>query len=332
MTTMPASRKRVAFPVAAADGVKSPRALASTGTRDLVHDGELPPSAPRTQNPTRRSAFTLFELLLAIVLSSLLMAAVYSAFSTYITLSTDSYEDVLRTQIARTILRQMSRDIQSVVFIEQDTTDDEDSDDSTTDNSATADVGASMLLYTDGLVGNANELLLYVSRPDRDLNYISQQELTSTADRTGDLVLIRYMIANSATGGVSKDIVQQEASASFKGSYGLVRMTGDLYGLATAIDSSEEQDQLAAAKVLAQEVSQVEFSYFDGTAWQEEWDSTALNMMPLAVRITLTLRTPEPDDPSDLTPAQRRDASPDTTHSLVVNCPLAKPFAMESAL
>ncbi|MCA9067134.1 MAG: hypothetical protein KDA96_28940, partial [Planctomycetaceae bacterium] len=183
-----------------------------------------------------------------------------------------------------------------------------------------------MLLYTDGIVGTSSELLLYTSRPDRELNYVSQQELTSTADRTGDLLLIRYLVANTSAGGVAAKVAKQESAGAFHGSYGLIRMTGDLYGLSTAIDDNEERDQLDAANVLAREVSTVEFSYFDGSAWQSEWDSTALNMLPTAIRITLTLRTPEPDDPSQPSPADNPYAYPESTHSLTVHCPLAKPY------
>ena len=51
--------------------------------------------------------------------------------------------------------------------------------------------------------------------------------------------------------------------------------------------------------VIAPEVTRVEFRYFDGTDWQETWDSTALGEdnktpmgPPLAIEIWLEIRTP----------------------------------------
>ena len=47
----------------------------------------------------------------------------------------------------------------------------------------------------------------------------------------------------------------------------LVRMSGDVYGLSTAVQEGDEMSQLTAAEVIAQEVSRIQFQYFDGTVW-----------------------------------------------------------------
>lgn len=392
-------------------------------------DGGLRPSdrLPGGTASGINRGFTLIETMIAIGLMTMLMAGLYSALNIYYKLRTDSHDEIERMQIARTLLRQMSRDVQSVVFEEQKAAEEESTDSSSssssgssssgsgtsgtsttgssssgsssgsgttggstsgsgaaggsgsgstgtssgsgstgsgssgsgtsgsgttgtstagtsttgsssststtssTETTATADPAASMLAYTNGLVGTATDLLLYVNRPDRDLNYISSQELSAFSDRSGDLMIVRYFVAESGAGGLASEIADREGLGGDSGPVGLVRMTGDLYGLSVAINESEEQSQISAAQVQCREVSQIRFQYFDGSQWLQEWDSTQLNMMPQAVEITLTLRTRLPADSLNEDTADPYRLG-ETTHRMVVNLPVAKPFVAETAL
>jgi len=321
-----------------------------------------------------RSGFTLLELLIAIGLTSILMVALFAAMDIYFKLQLDSHEDITRQQISRTLLRQMTRDIQSVVFVKKKTVDDDTapastgttggssgtgtgtgatssarsvgSDQSvgsaavtgstgsaaTTGSSAVASSGTAdaMLTYTSGLVGSATDLLLYISRPDRTLSYVDAQSLTSTSERTGDLMIVRYLVADTAASGLSATIAKRFAGSK-TGPVGLVRITGDLYGMSTAVESGEEEKFTSVDKIDAEEVSHIAFSYFDGTNWQETWDSGTQNSLPVAIEIILTLRTVESDDPI---PGDKTDpyALGETKHRVVVALPLAEPFIGETAL
>ncbi len=286
-----------------------------------------------------RAGFTLMETMISIGLLTLLMAALYSAMSLYFNLQMDSHDEIERMQIARILLRQMTRDIHSVVFEEQETT--EESSSSSSSSSSTeetaepvaADPAKSMSAYSNGLVGTETDLLLYVSRPDKDLNYVTSQELKSFSDRSGDLMIIRYFTADRSSGGLSSDIASREGAGRGEGPAGLVRMAGDLYGLSMAIDENEDQSQMSAAKIFAKEVTSIRFQYFDGTAWQTEWDSTQLNLMPSAIEITVTLTTLAPSG-STQSDSDTEDPYrlPDSTHRMVVNIPVAKPYVAETAL
>ena len=282
-----------------------------------------------------RDGFTIVELMIAIGLMVLLMAGLYSAMAIYTDLQLDSHEEVTRGQVARALLRQISRDVQSVVFAPQDTT--EDSDDEEDDSAAdemevVADPSSSLGIYTNGIVGTTTDLMLFVSRPDRSLAYVSAQEIVSTADRSSDTMIVRYFVADTTMGGISAEVAERTGGGSFSGAYGLVRMSGDVYGLSSAVQEGDDMSQLSAAKVTAKEVSRIEFQYFDGTAWQAEWDSTQLNALPTAIEVILTLRTPEPDDPTLPSPADDRFGLGESTHRMVVAIPIAEPFAAESAL
>lgn len=286
-------------------------------------------------NNRRRHGFTLMEMLIAIGMMTLLMAALYSAMTIYFNLQTDSHDEIERLQISRTLLRQISRDVQSVVFEKQETTDEssENTSSGTTESTDTsADPVAAMSQNTSGLVGTEWDLTLFVNRPDRNLNYIASQELTSFSDRSGDMMMIRYFVADTGMGGIATEVARQEGMSGRSGSAGLVRMTGDLYGLSMAVLEGEEQSQISATSIQAPEVTQIRFQYFDGSAWQAEWDSTALNMMPTAIEVILTLKTADPADPT--APIKENDPRRlgETTHRMVVNVPVSEPFVPEESL
>ncbi|MGV2340853.1 MAG UNVERIFIED_CONTAM: prepilin-type N-terminal cleavage/methylation domain-containing protein [Planctomycetaceae bacterium] len=76
-----------------------------------------------SRHPVRnvpRSGYTLVELMIAVGLSAILMAALYKSMDIYLSLQLDSHEEISRQQVARAVLRQMTRDIQSVVFTKQE--------------------------------------------------------------------------------------------------------------------------------------------------------------------------------------------------------------------
>ena len=284
------------------------------------------------RHATRRAGFTLLELLIAIGLTSILMVALFSAMDIYFKLQLDGHEEITRQQISRTLLRQMTRDIESVVFVKKQTVD-EDEAQTVDEDEATAtdeDTTAAMLTYTSGLVGSGTDLLLYVSRPDRTLSYVDAQSLTSTKERTGDLMIIRYLVADTGGGGVSSTIARRFAGTE-SGPIGLVRITGDLYGMSTAVEAGEDKDFMSVDKIDAKEVSQVAFRYFDGADWQETWDSGIQNGLPVAIEIVLTLRNTESGDGFS-----RNETDPyalgETKHRMVVALPLAEPFVAETAL
>jgi type II secretory pathway pseudopilin PulG len=312
-------------------------------------------------NPSRRG-YTLFELMIAVGLTTLLMAALYKAMDIYFNLQLDSHEEITRQQVARSVLRQMTRDIQSVVFTKQDLLPEEEEPEvmdmlstgisiGSGSSTGTGSTGSTSELdgnsygestvdpetlsntYTSGLVGTATDLQLFISRPDRNLAYVSAQELSSPEQRTGDLLLVRYLMASKTGGGLGSQIADREAPGNSDGPIGLARVEGDLYGLSTAVETAEEMPQLNAAKLLAREVFNVTFRYYDGAQWLEEWDSTARNELPKAIEIVLTLRDEQPA-PGAVIYDEEPDAYalPQTNHRMVVPLPTAEPFVMEALL
>ncbi len=272
----------------------------------------------------RRQGFTLLELMLSIGLTSILMAAVYGAMSTYWNLAMDSQEEIERSQVARALLTMLAADIQSCTFAEQPDNTSSESDDDDSSTTTTSEIGTST--YKNGLIGTDRDLVLYTSHPDSSLNYVTATEAVGTQDRNSDLLIVRWLLADSAGGGLSAAIAQQNMGSGSGTIAGIARGSGGVTGFGNAIEQNDIA-LLADSTILeAPEVENVLFEYFDGIDWLTEWDSSTLNAMPQAVRIELTLRNPDNDGSSN-----PRDL-PSTKHRLVVRIPIAAPYIEESAI
>ena len=297
------------------------QARGSMGTR--LNDSE--------SSTQRSSAFTLLEVILAIGLTTLLMGALYTAMNIYWTMAMESYDEIQRAQIARALLRDLARDIQSCTFIEQQETESDSEEDDEDDGAADADTALST--YTNGLFGTDKDLVLYMSRPAPDpSSYVSSQDLLLPSDRSSDAIITRYVLAEDGGAGLAGQFAADPSAAEITDPVkGLARMEGDMAGLSNAIATGDVDMQLNATRMLATEVAALSFEYYDGVDYMTEWDSTASNAMPLAIVVELTLRSlPNPNDARPV--EQQQGYLNPTVHRLVVPIPVAKPFVGEGAL
>jgi len=125
------------------------------------------------------------------------------------------------------------------------------------------------------LFGDASSLRLYVSRVPPSL---TGAQMSGDTFVKSDQRVIEYWVTDR--GGLARQEIP------------IVTATPD--DIPWARGSGEE-----GKYVIAPEVTEVVFSYFDGTDWQTNWDSTALGSYnktpmgpPLAIGIVLTITTP----------------------------------------
>ena len=275
---------------------------------------------------SRRSGFTLLELILAVGLTSVLMAAVYGAMSAYWNLALDSHKEITRTQIARSLMKQLSRDIQSCTFKVHGTQTNDSSDIDGTDSDRT-ESGTST--YGNGLIGTPQDLVLYISYPSRGLNYVNASDAVGNTNRDCDLMVVRWLLAESNGGGLASALAEKYTYNSENSVAGLARGSGGVIGFGGAIENDNISLQMESTTLLAREVHDILFEYFDGGNWLSEWDSSLTDKMPRAVRIKLTLRTPLPSDGSNT--GSPTDQSK-TIYSLVVPVPVASPYVEDQAI
>ncbi len=268
----------------------------------VSHTIQNPPSARRAIRP----GFTLLEVLTALGLSVLLVTAIYGAISTYIRISQGDQGVLERSRVARSLFRQMSLDIQSVIFrVSEDSA--TESAESASSSSEATDSGSTEILFSEvdpeaalqsssvGLIGDSRKLTVHVNRPARDMVYDSIQSGYGVGARTSDLQSITYFLADASASGLEGEVGQMAQqgsalSAVNSGPQGLARLAGDRMAIEHADLESDVNSLASAAQVLAPEVISLEFRYFDGLSWQTQWDSVAAQRLPNAVEITIGLK------------------------------------------
>jgi type II secretory pathway pseudopilin PulG len=173
-----------------------------------------------------------------------------------------------------------------------------------------------------GLFGSRNSLRIDVVRTlavdDRqvDIEEIEQVgEPMGQRDRAPELLTVTYGFHDprdvdpadtlASTGLVRREVPTSGVRPQMRGSSdGTDEIGADLVdsalgqGESPSVDTSgsprEDAVQLSDTLLLAPEVTRLEFEYFDGQEWFDEWDSMARGGLPSAVAIALDVELDEP--------------------------------------
>jgi len=251
-----------------------------------------------------RSGMTLLEVMLALALAMLVLLALSMAIDSHLRVVDRSRRHVEQALLARSLLHRIADDIRSAVrydpqniraLVPQLTTPSlEDlaaqSGLGQMDFSDIEDPEATAAETTEpppapGIYGNRYELYIDLSRLPRLDQF--QYELIATdaspiLDRTSDVKRVAYYVVRPEVSAVA------EAAGALSRS-GLVRWELDRAVSLLAAEEGTLTDIERQAEPLAPEVLGIEFEYFDGQQWLEEWDSDALGGLPVAIRIALAL-------------------------------------------
>jgi prepilin-type N-terminal cleavage/methylation domain-containing protein len=264
----------------------------------------------------RRSGFTLLEVLLASAIAMLLLAALYVAFDITLKQADAGREAVARGNLSRNITNRMEMDISSCIVpmppksgggIPQDTSSGTTTSNSTASTASSADVAvgvaagttdlsqsegtaAADVSFQGGLYGTDSQLTLFISRVPLCLvnPETANPQTGSLPDPRSDLRRITYYLGSNGTG-----LCRQERPW----------VTADGVRNSTDPDSGDD-----GVDLIAQEVTAITFSYFDGTNWQTSWtgsdtttDGTTVKGPPRAVKVTMTIQPPGDSDPKTVT-------------------------------
>jgi hypothetical protein len=169
-----------------------------------------------------------------------------------------------------------------------------------------------------GLYGNLYELQVDVSRLPRIDQY--ERMLATPDSRPTDVVsdvkTVAYYVLDGSAGAA-----------------GLVRREMDRAATSWAINNGGLDELSAYEELLAPEVAALEFRYFDGYEWFDEWDSTAAQNVPVAVEISLAIAAPTVDrSTATLVDLATLAADPGyRIYRLLVHLPAAKTLAEQEA-
>jgi len=173
--------------------------------------------------------------------------------------------------------------------------------------------------------------MLHVSRPSRHLSYEGVAGLASVSTRTSDLVSVSYFLAIPGAAGLQGAVGDLHSNAIRDSSVqGLARLEGDKMAIDFADSAAGLESMAEASEIIAPEVIELTFRYFDGSAWHDSWDSAATGSLPRAVEVVMGLKTPQkPRDPNDRRPADAPVVGRSIRH--VIAIPLSSPATAQTS-
>ncbi|MBA2113930.1 hypothetical protein [Bremerella alba] len=268
----------------------------------------------------RRSkfGFTLLEVILASSLSVLILMALGGAIQFYLFQVTNSQTSIEQAQLARAVMRRMETDLRSAIWKNEI---DFSAVETLAADSLTSGAGdlsgmaasagidptmavdalagsntqelatSSVLPTTIGLYGNAIELQVDISRIPRIDEYDPQY--TSFRDREigdipSDVKTVTYFLMQPGVSSLGHGTVGDAGITETQ--FGLVRRELDRAVTQYALNNGDSAGLDASAEILAPEVSLLQFRYFDGYEWVEEWDSETMGGLPMAVDVIIAIR------------------------------------------
>ncbi|QEG22443.1 hypothetical protein [Mariniblastus fucicola] len=282
----------------------------------------------------RRDGYNLLELILAMALMVVVMSGIASAINAYMVQVAKQQARVERELVARNSLTMMANDIRSAIQYK-----------------ATDYGGLNVLLETyammDGVIeereeedqifdeeevsfrptmlGTSNAIMLDISRLPRLDQYNPLLEKTSERESTvSDIKSISYFFSaekggydpkisrreNEITGGMYRREIDR-AVANFRGDETLQVMPDDF------------------AELVASEVAEINFKYFDGNDWTDSWDSEEEGGFPTAIEITLIIDPRRTSSASTGYQYNGFDRTVMTQERLTVFLPMAEPALEE---
>ncbi len=315
----------------------------------------------KQQTPNdRRAAFTLLEVLLTLSMSIVLMVLIGGVLQFYGRDMQTSDLEVRQVQLASAVMQMIEDDLRATLYTEPVDTSalasllssagggsggesgsggsagDEaappDDSELGSDASAAMDLSAGVaVLQKPGLIGNQQQIQVDVSRLPRLEEYMVLFDGSTAAlnDLPSDIKTVAYHVQQSgAIGGVEDPLENLGANPSGTltgGAGGLVRRSLDRAATVHASLTGGLSRLSQTGEILAPEIIAIEFEYWDGFNWQIEWSSDSYGGLPLAVRVTLTMR-----DPATGSGASAANAASLPTRSFahVVRLPLAQPIDM----
>jgi prepilin-type N-terminal cleavage/methylation domain-containing protein len=273
---------------------------------------------------SKRTGFTLLEMVLALAIGLVLMISLYNVLNMQVYQSQAGRLVQQEATLAHHIFARMSRDIlanmgpvpvvppvanasaasASATGASQSTTPAATTGATATSATTTTTDTSNTITFNSGVYGTNNVLILSTTKVPFSLDPTNAFSVDPTQQATtSDLRRVSYWLA--AANGVQSGLAYQEL---------MVATSNDL----STFPSDMSPDSYT---ILASEVKDIQFQYFDGVNWQDSWDGTTLGGPagdipigpPSAIKIILTLNRKAPDN-TDLTD----DQLPKFTHVVAI--------------
>ena len=295
-------------------------------------------SLKRPRITVARPAFTLLELLLALALTVVVISTIATAIHVNLFALTRAQSNIERKQIARSVMAMIGNDIRAAVqfraadfsgleevlrsqqliagtpSLSQSSIEALSPDSISVDAiqsaveaqsqatpategfTSTDDVAEEEVVdWSVGLVGDSNFIMLDISRLPRIDQYHPLIQTAQDAVTTGsDIKQIIYYVASSNRQNNSNNLLSDGSTANRQGLFrDEIDRAVAFYQGGINPGTPKEYSQL-----VANEIVQLQFRYFDGTDWLQQWDSAENKGFPSAVEISIVVDTNLLADPT----------------------------------
>ncbi|QGJ71091.1 Hypothetical protein PBC10988_27940 [Planctomycetales bacterium 10988] len=246
---------------------------------------------------SRRAGLTLIETLLALLLSTFVLAGLWLAMDIQLRLVEAGRQEVEEAQLARAIMQKITNDLKHAILYDpipvtlaeisagSSSTDPDQGgnpDDTSSEEVLVEDEATTQT--EPGLYGTQYDLQIDVSRLPRIDEYEGFLSNSGSMTYPTDTKTVTYYVMNSELGGTLFATGANQAEGLYRREQG---RAFEIYALEQALDTVSDSESLP----LAEEVMRIEFQYFDGTEWLLEWDSSERGGLPIAIQILLVLRS-----------------------------------------
>ncbi|MHC4779484.1 MAG: type II secretion system protein GspJ [Planctomycetota bacterium] len=210
---------------------------------------------PSAAKPGRgKGGFTLIELMIALSLMALLMGGIYEVLNVARRSRSRSIETVRLNQVGRAALARIRADLEALIQNGSPLNEGLYSEDGETGRGGFTFSGDFAAFLTASRVARAGAL-----RHDPD---------DLEVGKTSDMLQIEYYIGADP---------EEEGQ-------GLIRRVN-----ACLNSTASQEEDVWESILIAEEVLGLDFRWFDGEGWQDEWDTETTEGYPEAVEVTLTL-------------------------------------------
>ncbi len=257
------------------------------------------PRAKRRDDVCSRPGYTLIELLLALGLTVVVVSTIATAIQIYIISLTKQQAMVEQRQVARAILEMIENDLRAGIQYKATDYSGLETLVKTLQTAAmppTPSAGGAaeeeepdpvfdedVVSFRPTLLGSESVVMVDISRLPRMDQYNPLMQSDEDAVQTpSDVKSLAYFVSND-NGGIQSQIEFSQA-----------RATGGLYRreIDRAVASFMGETSLLSSpdnytKLLANEVAEIKFRYFDGSDWQTEWDSEEAGGFPMAIEVEI---------------------------------------------
>lgn len=284
------------------------------------------------------AGYTLLELILALALSVIVMLGISTAIQLYLVALTRQQAFIERRQIARGVGEMIGNDLRAAIqYKAADYSDLENlvqsqmmqlnqaagGEESTEEEDPIVD--EENVSFRPTLLGSETSILLDVSRlPRLDEYNPLVANLESAVQSPSDVKSIAYFV--SLTEGKAATEVEFSNMRAPGGLFrrAIDRAVAQFNGQTGMMSASDEYSRLVAS-----EVAEIRFQYFDGEEWTSQWDSEEEGGFPPAIEVTIVI------DPQRTVAGQNYvyggfDSQNMETYRTVVHLPAAEVQSEES--